>query len=93
MLPPDAIDQAHHHGRGGGLAAAGFADEAHTLAAVDGEADAIDGAEGGDLGRGRACAVRFAAKQLRQGSDVLARILLQQLVDHEQRFAVGHRRL
>ena len=35
--------QAHHGARHGGLAAAGFADEAEGLAFVDAEADAIDG--------------------------------------------------
>ncbi len=28
------VDQAHHHGRGGGLAAAGLADQADALAAM-----------------------------------------------------------
>ena len=39
------VDQPHDHGRGGRLAAAGFADQADALAAVDREADAVDGAE------------------------------------------------
>ena len=43
--PKFEIQQAHHHHRCGGLAAAEFADETDALAVTDGEADAVNGAE------------------------------------------------
>ena len=46
------VDQPHHHHRGCRLAAAGFADQADTLAARDLKADAVDGAEHVGLYRG-----------------------------------------
>ena len=45
MVPQVLIEQPHHHHRGRGLAAAGFADQADAFAALDREADAVDGAE------------------------------------------------
>ena len=47
-----SVDQPHDHHRGGGLAAAGFADQADALAARDGKADAVDGAEHAPLRAG-----------------------------------------
>ena len=44
-VPLRRIDQPRDHHRGRRLAAAGFADEPERLAARDGEADAVDGAE------------------------------------------------
>ena len=85
--PVRLVDQAHDHGRGRRLAAAGLADQADALAAVHGEADAVDGTEGrGLLGRGRGA---VAAEELGEAAaQVLARILLDQLLDHQQRRAV-----
>ena len=43
------LDQAHQQPRGGGFAAAGFADDAEGLALADGERHVIDRLHGGDL--------------------------------------------
>ena len=70
MQPVGLVDQPHHHRRGGRLAAAGFADQADALAAIDGEADAVDGAEHLRLGR-RLALEQFAEHgRSRPGADI-----------------------
>ena len=82
--PVGRIDQPHHHRGGGRLAAAGFADQPDALAAIDMEADAVDGAEYLRLGRGA------AAEQLGQRlGHALARVFLDELFDDEERLGFG----
>ena len=40
--PPGEIDESHQRERGHGLAGTGFAHDAHDLAGIDGEVDAVD---------------------------------------------------
>ncbi len=73
------VDQAHDHGRGGRLAAAGFANQPDALAAIDREADAVDGAERLGLGR------RLALEDVAETGGALARVFLDELFDLEER--------
>src|SRR4029077_370261 len=76
------FDEAHHHGRGGRLAATGFAYEADALAAINLEADVIDRTQGVGL----SCA--FARKQAAEFSAApSARIFLRELLYEQQRSA------
>jgi hypothetical protein len=49
MSPRGRVEQPHQHGRGGGLAAAGFSHQSHALPFADGEGDALDRMHGAGL--------------------------------------------
>ena len=67
------LDQPHQQPRGGGLAAAGFADDAEGLALADGEGDVVHRLHGRDLAVQQAAAHREVLAQVVRPAAVAAR--------------------